>query len=135
MKQIEGRWFNQYGSMMQVIVGPRGELRGTFKSNVGLSQLEETFELSGFQLEDLVAFTVSFAQHGSITSWVGHVVADGTRLETVWHMTVRTPHPQDGRETWKGIWTGSDTFSRAEPAAAESGPGRIPSHPLSPRGT
>ena len=107
-----------------------GELRGTFKTAVGLSKPEQAFDLHGSLVDDLIAFTVSFPQHGSITSWVGHVVGHGARLETVWHMTVRTPHPENRGEAWKGIWTGADSFSRTEPATVDVETTRRPPHPI-----
>jgi hypothetical protein len=130
-REIAGRWFNQHGSEIALGISPEGKVTGTFSGRPGVGEEPERFELLGFATEELVAFSVNFGRHGSITSWVGHLVArpEEEELQLLWHMTVRVPGAGRGAERWRGIWSGADVFRRRPVAPGEREPGRLPSHP------
>lgn len=127
---MNGRWYNQHGSELDVIVEEDGRIRGTFRSGVGFPRAEEAFEVVGFAAGELVSFVVSFSRYDSITSWTGHFgERDGTEtIYALWHMTVGLP-PGHEQQLWQGIWSGADTFVRDRPQAGEIAVRARPSHP------
>ena len=128
---MNGKWYNQHGSELELVVEADGRLRGTFRSGVGFPQPDETFDVVGFVAGDLVSFAVSFSQYDSITSWTGHFgERDGTQtIYALWHMTVGLP-PGHEQQLWQGIWSGADTFLRVRTAAGETVVRPKPSHPV-----
>jgi hypothetical protein len=113
MRTLNGTWHNQHGSQLDLETGPDGRLHGRMTVGDGKARTE-AFPLVGFVRGDLVAFTVDFGRHGSLTSWIGHVHdSDGQRprLETLWHMATRVPHPEDPSQRWKSTWSGADEFT------------------------
>jgi hypothetical protein len=106
-----GIWHNEHGSELVFEVGPEGRISGKFRTGVGFGR-DATYDVIGTADGDLIAFSVRFGKLGAITSWVGHMVPDGSTLETLWHMTIRLAHPRRTDETWKGVWSGADTFRR-----------------------
>jgi hypothetical protein len=127
---INGRWYNQHGSELDVTLDADGRLHGTFRSGVGFPQAEEEFAVVGFASGELLSFVVSFSRYDSITSWTGHFgERDGTEtIYALWHMTVGLP-PGHEQQLWQGIWSGADTFVRARPQARETAVRAKPSHP------
>jgi hypothetical protein len=126
---LEGTWHNEHGSELELVLDGR-RLAGRFRSGTGLAQGRGS-ELVGFVSGSLIAFTVNFGAHGSLTSWVGHIVMEnGTpRIHANWSMCVELPR-EETDELWRGTWTGADTFERG-PATEERRPPRTqPSHPL-----
>jgi hypothetical protein len=113
-KDLNGIWYNQHGSMLELDISDAGRLVGTFETGVGLSERGERFPVTGFTCGDLVAFTVTFRDRHSLTSWVGHAFGSGDeqRMETLWHMAVEFPPNHKPDEKWKGTWAGSDVFVR-----------------------
>lgn len=127
--EIAGTWHNEHGSEIDLVAdGTR--LTGRFRSGTGLAQGRSESELVGFVSGNLIAFTVNFGSHGSLTAWVGHVVKeDGVIcIHASWNMTVELPG-EDSEDLWRGIWTGADKFERGTaPAKARSKSSRQPSH-------
>ena len=72
----------------------------------------QTFPLVGFASAGLISFTFDFGQFGSLTSWVGHAVADGqaTVISTMWLLAKAVPNPSDPSELWSSTLTGWDVF-------------------------
>ncbi len=128
--EINGRWYNQHGSELDVTVDAEGRLHGKFRSGVGFPQAEEEFEVVGFTAGELLSFVVSFSRYDSITSWTGHFgEREGSEtIYALWHMTVGLP-PGHEEQLWQGIWSGADTFVRARPQRRESEVRSKPSHP------
>lgn len=129
-KRYSGTWYNQHGSSMELSVSKTGGVSGKFRSGIGLSQRDETFDVTGFCRGEVIAFIVSFAKYETLTTWTGHFVVEGGTpgIQAIWNMAVATP-PRHGGDVWKGTWTGADTFRR-EPAPRPEVARRIPSHPV-----
>jgi hypothetical protein len=110
-----GRWKNQRGSWVELVVDDQGRLRGTFHTAVGVPLPEEGFPLCGFALGDLVAFSVSFGLHESVTAWAGQhtIVAGRERIETLWHLARNIADEDEPRALWSAVLAGSDVFERA----------------------
>jgi len=127
---LAGTWHNQHGSVMDLRVGGDGKITGRFKTGVGLSGCGEDFALTGFVEGDMIAFTVDFGARRSLTAWVGHACLEGgsARIETLWQMVVAGPR-SGGLPSWRGTWSGADTFSR-ERSGAVAPSGLRPSHPI-----
>jgi hypothetical protein len=64
---------------------------------------------------DLIAFSVSFGVHESVTAWAGqHRTAGGhEQIETLWHLARNIPDEDEPRALWSAILAGSDVFERA----------------------
>jgi len=129
-KRYSGTWYNQHGSSMELSVSEAGEVSGKFRSGVGLSHRDESFEMTGFSAGDVIAFIADFSKYETLSTWTGHFVTDAgaPEIQANWHMAVATP-PRHGRDLWKGTWTGADVFRR-EPMRKPGHPGRVPSHPV-----
>ena len=129
---IEGVWYNQHGSKLDLKASGTHELTGCFSSASGLAaKSDEPSPVRGFIAGDLVAFVCDFGKFGSLTTWTGHVVTEGEEpvIETQWQMAVALPSPHGSEELWRGLWTGWDAFHRTPPELKKA-PARIPSHPL-----
>lgn len=125
---LEGTWFNQHGSRLDLVVHPDGRLDGAFRSGVGFSGLDEPYVVNGRLRDHLVTFHVDFGEHGTITAWTGHSGLDHGEptIHTLWHMAVREAGGQ-AHALWRGTWSGADTFTREE---ARSATRRRPSYPV-----
>jgi hypothetical protein len=126
---ISGTWHNEHGSEITLEALPDGLLAGRFVTAIGFGK-NESFPVTGFIAMNMVVFSASFGKYGSLTSWVGHIVADGEpRLETLWQMTVEIPRSKRADNMWKGIWSGSNEFRRG-PAPRERRGSASPIPPL-----
>lgn len=110
-----GRWKNQHGSSMELTVDGQGSVRGRFRTAVGVPSPGDAYPLCGFVQGDLIAFSVSFAPHDSVTAWAGqHTIVGGReRIESLWHLAKNIPDEDEARGLWSGILAGSDVFERA----------------------
>jgi hypothetical protein len=128
---IDGLWYNQHGSRIDLLVSENGAVQGTFRSPVGLSKGKDEALVLGFTSGDLLSFVANFGKYASLTAWTGHLVEDAgdNVLEMQWQMTVAIPGRASRDDLWRGIWTGSDTFQRQNPAQSSLSR-RMLSHPL-----
>lgn len=129
---IEGVWYNQHGSKLELVTDEAGAIRGTFSSASGLAAKEYAGQpVSGFWSNALVAFACNFGKFGSLTAWTGHLVDEhgAPCIETQWQMAVTLPAPRHVDDLWRGTWTGSDVFRREPPESARIST-TFPSHPL-----
>jgi hypothetical protein len=111
---FSGSWRNQRGSSIELVVDGQGCVSGTFRSAVGVPSPVEQFPLCGFVQGDMIAFTVNFGIHESVTAWAGQhtVVAGCERIETLWHLARNIPDEDEPRAMWAAILAGADTFER-----------------------
>jgi len=111
---FSGGWRNERGSRLELSVDERGRVGGTFRTAVGTPFPDETFPVCGFVTGDLIAFSVSFGVHESVTAWAGqHTVAGGReRIETLWHLARNIPDEDEARGLWGAILAGADVFER-----------------------
>lgn len=114
-----GQWYNQLGSWMNLKVS-KGAVTGTYHTAVGAPKPADTFDLIGTVSEDIISFIVSWknqtADHQSITAWVGQMTKDDDqatdRIETLWHLAVNIPDPDEPKHLWGTMRTGADRFRR-----------------------
>ena len=113
---FSGHWSNQRGSSIELGVDERGRVSGTFRTAVGVPSPQETFPLCGFVAGDLIAFSVSFGLHESVTAWAGqHTIVGGReRIETLWHLARNISDEDEPRALWAAILAGADTFERRD---------------------
>jgi Avidin family len=111
---FSGRWRNQRGSSIELAVDDRGHVSGTFQTAVGTPSPQESFPLCGIAQGDLIAFSVGFGVHESVTGWAGqHTIVGGReRIETLWHLARNIADEDEDRALWSAILTGSDSFER-----------------------
>jgi hypothetical protein len=133
LTSLSGKWHNQHGSEVDLIVSENGRVAGKFYSGTGLAK-GEACELNGFATRTLIAFTVDFSRYDSLTSWAGHLVAerDTVVIHATWNMSVASFKANDPEILWKGTWTGSDTFRRGPSLEPRVAGGHQPSHPIFP---
>ncbi len=114
---FDGRWYNQHKSYMELRVDKQGRVTGEYTTMVGAPGNEEVFPLVGHAADDQVSFAVNFGKYGSLTAWVGQqteVDGDAT-IVTFWHLTKNISDPQEPKNQWASILTGSDVFARSVP--------------------
>jgi hypothetical protein len=111
---FSGRWKNQRGSSIELLVDERGRVSGTFHTAVGTPSPQESFSLCGVAQGDLIAFSVGFGAHESVTAWAGQLTITGgrERIETLWHLARNIPDEDEDRTLWAGILAGADSFER-----------------------
>lgn len=133
-----GTWHNQHNSEIELKVSSDGLISGIFRTG-GAGKHTEVFPLTGFVLQDVIAFSVNFAEHGSVTSWVGHIEQhargeDAETIETLWHMAVAVGNNE--KLAWKSIVSGADRFHRGKARAEDETTSNVAlntvqtSHPL-----
>jgi hypothetical protein len=128
---VNGIWYNQHGSRIELVVTDTGAVQGTFRSPIGLSKGKDEARVLGFTSGNLISFVADFSKYASLTAWTGHIVGDGSEsvMETQWQMTVAISGRASNEDLWRGIWTGADTFQRQNPAQLSTSR-RMLSHPL-----
>jgi hypothetical protein len=111
---FSGHWRNQRGSSIEIEVDDRGRVDGTFRTAVGTPSPQESFPLCGVAQGDLIAFSVCFGVHESVTAWAGQltIVGGRERIETLWHLARNIPDEDEDRNLWAAILAGADSFER-----------------------
>jgi len=128
---LDGRWFNQHNSEIQISVHDDGLLRGFLRIEKSMNGKEE-YPLTGFFSGDAIAFCVRFDDHNCVTAWSGHIAdvpdcPEEKVLVTLWQMSVGVGHQAE--KLHLSIFSGADNFVR-QPNASRAANSR-PSHPLS----
>lgn len=111
-----GCWRNQHGSELTIKTMKDGRIDGLFKTGVGAHDPNEEFAVTGFVSDDLITFSVDFGHYDCLTSWAGQMTNENgiERVYTMWHLARGIPENAEKSSLWAGIWTGADTFVRAE---------------------
>lgn len=107
---LAGVWHNQHNSQMHLEIDESGKIAGYFISGVHTAgDPSESYPLTGFARGDVFAFCVDFANHGTMTTWVGQITDPEKRhFQAMWQMVADVN--QDKQNSWKSVWTGQDTF-------------------------
>ncbi|MDF3883627.1 avidin/streptavidin family protein [Cupriavidus basilensis] len=111
---FNGRWVNELGSAMRIVVSAAATITGTYTSAVSETGLPTPeMQLSGTVAGDLICFTVNWGE--SITTWVGHGVHDNgeARILTLWQMVLAVPDEIEPGHQWKTAMAGADEFRPA----------------------
>jgi len=116
---LDGLWVNDAGSAVQISVADDGSLSGHYRTELGQPDAASQFALTGWAQGDVVAFSVSFTDYGSITSWSGQLSEDdaGDYIRTLWQHTRDIPEQDEAEDLWRSITAGAATFRRAETPA------------------
>lgn len=112
---FSGVWWNERCSKME-FVKSADQIAGSYTSALGKSA-GTPFPLIGYQIGDLIAFTVNFGATGALTSWAGqNTVERGVeKFVTMWHLAANIPDSDEEQVLFSTVWTGSDVFVRAKP--------------------
>lgn len=113
--ELEGVWKNGLGSEMVLGVDAAGNVKGIYKTNVGMPASTEEFPLVGFASGDLISFTVNFGKYGSLTAWTGQHTENeegDPEIHTLWHLAENILDEQEPYHIWAGILAGSNRFTR-----------------------
>ena len=86
-------------------------MTGTYRTRVGRPEASDTFRLSGFVHEDLIAVVVDFGEHGSLTAWTGRL-ADG-EIRSLWNLVRNRDDDGEPLDVWASTLTGAAVFRRA----------------------
>lgn len=117
---IEGKWFNELGSLMTIELIGRTVFSGEYQTRVG--DADGIYALSGQTDGDQqsLGWTVGWvnAERGdskSTTSWSGQyqTVGGDETITAMWLLTSDTTTPDD----WKSTLIGKDVYTRMPPTA------------------
>lgn len=128
---LDGLWLNEAGSAVELLVNEDGSLSGQYRTELGKPDADSAFTLTGWAQGDVVAFSVSFTDFGSITSWSGQLSQDdeGDFIRTLWQHTRDIDEADEAEDLWRSITAGAATFRRADldtSATAHSPAPRLP---------
>lgn len=84
-KSVAGQWRNERGSVLILRVEGT-QLSGSYRTAVGNPDPRDDYPVSGIVHGDLLAFSVAWIGHDSLTSWTGRHEAGEDRLRTLWHL-------------------------------------------------
>lgn len=116
MKNLNGIWYNELGSMMKLKVKGK-TISGTYQTKVGEAQgvyplvgLIDTDNDLSHALGWIVVWQNRFGSSDSVTTWCGQVqnIDKIPTIVTTWLLTQET-NPQDD---WKSTLIGKDSFTR-----------------------
>jgi hypothetical protein len=114
MSDWNGRWRNELGSEMTLHVDD-GIASGTYRTQVGRPDEHEEFRLAGIVRRDMIAWTVDFGAHGSLTAWTGRLVdGDDPHLLTLWHLVRDEDDAGEPLSPWSSTLAGSAAFRRVD---------------------
>jgi hypothetical protein len=118
---IDGIWYNELGSRMELKALPDGNVTGTYESKVGDVKGEYALEGrvhtaplpgEGQAVAWTVAWQNSWQDAHSVTAWSGqYQQADEGSISALWLLTMETTPPGN----WESTLVGEDVFTRAEP--------------------
>ncbi len=109
---FQGSWINDAGSLVTFTLKD-GDVHGTYQTNVGQPDKNQSFALIGFTQGDQITFTVNFKGYGSMTAWTGQLTTDKNDkpyIRTLWHLTKDIEDDKEREDIWKSIITGASNF-------------------------
>ena len=82
-----GVWQTDGGSTLHLVIDGT-QVSGTYCSIHGQPRPDETFPITGYVNDDMIAFVTSWGPYKSMTSWSGRYGVEGERecIRTVWHL-------------------------------------------------
>ncbi|MCK3671262.1 avidin/streptavidin family protein [Photorhabdus noenieputensis] len=123
---ISGKWANELGSTIEIIQPNKSAFfTGKYTSAVSAGGDSTTGSITGNICGNLIVFLVNWDEYAAITSWVGQIDINSPfivttqpttaknsfpeKITTLWMMTSR---PDDIKDQWASINSGTDTFHR-----------------------
>jgi hypothetical protein len=118
---INGNWYNEYGSVAILTADGNGGLTGTYQSTVG--DAKGTYPLSGRYLSTeqsghgialgwSVSWSNQYQNACSVTAWCGQLFDYFQRMTTTWLLSSETTP----LELWQSTLVGQDVFTRVRPS-------------------
>lgn len=109
---LNGKWKNQFNSVMHLKLEEDNTLSGTFQTAIGRPNFDEQFKLTGKINNNTIAFMVDFDQYGSIACWTGRFDEDydGEVLHTMWHLAQSEGGAEE--KMARAVLTGVGTFRK-----------------------
>ena len=110
----DGVWRNEVGSEM-TLRETGGIVAGTYRTRVGRPEDTESFALVGIARDDMIAWTVDFGDHGSLTAWTGRRIDDDDpRIATLWHLVRNRDDAGEPLAPWASTLAGAAVFRRPD---------------------
>ncbi len=113
---LTGTWRNELGSVMSLRQSG-DKLEGTYTTKVGAADHDRHFKLRGVVNGDLVSFSVSWEDIGSITTWAGqhalsHNGAEQDLIKTTWVLVKNVGEDLEPQGLWAQSLVGQDVFRK-----------------------
>jgi hypothetical protein len=115
---LQGTWYNELGSTLEIKEVSKGTLAGSYETAVSEGPVTGQFEVVGRTDVDRGGETVGFAvtwvndqsNSNSTTTWAGHYLNSGgdEHLTAFWLLVMRT----DPGDEWASTLVGEDVFRR-----------------------
>jgi hypothetical protein len=110
--RVEGSWYNELGSHLELATGDDGRLTGTFCSPVGGDDRPQPVtgfvDLAPPDGTAVLGFTVSWPATHSLSVWAGRCDLEQQVIETTWLLASELR--QD--EAWHSTLVGHNRFTR-----------------------
>lgn len=114
---VEGAWYNELGSQLDLSIGPDGRLTGTFHSLVGGDERPQpvtgVVDLLPPDGTAVLGFTVSWPSNHTVSVWAGQCDLEHQVIETTWLLT----NELRGADAWHSTLVGHNRFTRRRGAA------------------
>ena len=112
-QRLNGRWFNQFGSRLDLTVDETGRLAGTFHSSVGgvagAHPVAGFFAVDSESADGAVGFAVSWGPARSLTVWSGHYRKKDDAIFTTWLLS----EASSSHGEWRSTSVGHDKFHKS----------------------
>lgn len=114
---LEGKWYNELGSTLEIKADDDGRLSGTYETAVSSAGCAHgVFDLLGTTDVDAGGDTFGFSvtwknkqsSCNSTTAWSGHYLQGQEILKAFWLLSVKT----DPGDEWGSTLVGEDVFTR-----------------------
>lgn len=119
---INGKWYNELGSVMNLTIAADGTVSGSYQTAVGdasgIYPLAGRTEVDVTNNDQNIGFVVSWwnssGNSHSVTAWSGQVQeVDGQQvMRTTWLLTSETQPEND----WQSTLVNVDVFTRVQPS-------------------
>ena len=126
---LDGVWYNELGSQMQLNVAADGTITGSYKTAVSESSCTQgSYTIAGrtkpaggdvANVGWVVSWENDQSSCDSVTAWsgefqmIGNGAAQYETIKTTWLLTLET----DQKDQWKSTLVGQDIFTRDAPRA------------------
>lgn len=109
---IDGAWYNELGSHLELATDAEGHLTGTFHSEVGGDERPQPIagvvDLAPPDGTAVLGFTVSWPATHSVSVWAGQCDLERQVIETTWLLTSELR----GEQAWHSMLVGHNRFTR-----------------------
>ncbi|MER7773138.1 avidin/streptavidin family protein [Kitasatospora sp. NPDC096140] len=115
---VDGEWFNELGSCLDLATDGAGALSGTFAPGVGpagkrelVGRYDPSPAGAGVALGWTVTWSSGQGEDASVTSWSGQYLPEEERIVAHWLFTTAS----GARDAWRATAVGQDVFGRRLP--------------------